>query len=56
MTRMATGPRSYRLTPHAERALEDIWTYTVRVWSAKQSDEYHSDQLGANTALAHVTA
>lgn len=44
---MATEPRSYRLTPQAERDLEDIWAYTFRVWSAKQADQYHADLIVA---------
>lgn len=44
---MATEPRSYRLTPQAERDLEDIWAYTFRFWSAKQADQYHADLIVA---------
>ena len=28
----------YRLSPAAERDLEDIWTYTVEHWGADQAD------------------
>lgn len=30
----------YRLTPAAERDLEDIWTYTVRKWDIEQANRY----------------
>jgi len=52
MTRMATEFRSYRLTPQAERDLENIWTYTFRAWSAKQADQYHADLIVAIKRLA----
>lgn len=31
---------SYRLTPAAQRDLEDIWFYTARTWSMAQADRY----------------
>ncbi|MDO8959122.1 MAG: type II toxin-antitoxin system RelE/ParE family toxin [Rhodocyclaceae bacterium] len=30
----------YRLTPAAERDLENIWLYTRRQWSTEQADRY----------------
>jgi toxin ParE1/3/4 len=30
----------YRLTPRAERDLEDIWRYTTKRWSADQAETY----------------
>jgi toxin ParE1/3/4 len=30
----------YRLTPAAERDLEDIWTYTAKRWSIDQAEKY----------------
>ncbi len=38
---MASGRLShYRLTPAAERDLEDIWLYTAQNWSMEQADRY----------------
>ena len=44
---MPTEPRRYRLSPLAERDLEDIWTYTLHSWSREQADEYHGDIIAA---------
>ncbi|AHL34653.1 plasmid stabilization protein ParE [Pseudomonas brassicacearum] len=30
----------YRLTPAAERDLEDIWVYTAEQWGQKQANHY----------------
>jgi toxin ParE1/3/4 len=30
----------YRLTPAAERDLEDIWTYTLKNWGLEQANHY----------------
>lgn len=49
---MVTEPRSYRLTPQAERDIEDIWTYTFRAWSAKQADQYYADLIVTIKRLA----
>jgi len=31
---------AYRLTPAAQKDLEDIWRYTARHWSVMQADRY----------------
>lgn len=31
---------SFRLSPRAERDLEEIWDYTVEAWSQLQADAY----------------
>lgn len=33
----------YRLTPQAERDLEEIWLYTFEQWSADQADRYYDE-------------
>lgn len=34
------SPAGYRLSPQAQRDLEDIWRYTAERWSAGQADRY----------------
>jgi len=36
----ASNPIAYRLTPAAQRDLEDIWLYTAQTWSMAQADRY----------------
>ncbi|QFT83133.1 Toxin ParE4 (plasmid) [Roseovarius sp. THAF27] len=36
----ASNPIAYRLTPTAQRDLEDIWIYTAQTWSMAQADRY----------------
>jgi toxin ParE1/3/4 len=43
----------YRLSPLAERDLEEIWSYTVETWSWEQAERYHAEIL---TALARLAA
>ena len=43
--------RLYRLSPQAENDLDDIWSYTVRQWSAKQAEKYHANIIAAIEAL-----
>lgn len=33
-------PKSYELTPRAERDLKDIWLYTAQAWGDEQADNY----------------
>jgi toxin ParE1/3/4 len=42
----------YRLTPAAERDLEDIWTYTVQNWGVEQADLYADSLTAAFAELA----
>jgi toxin ParE1/3/4 len=42
----------YRLTPRAERDLEDIWTYTSEQWSAEQAEKYVAALLDAMELIA----
>jgi toxin ParE1/3/4 len=49
---MQAEPRQYRLSPLAERDLEDIWTYTLHSWSREQADHYHGDIIAAIEDLA----
>ncbi|MBQ9106233.1 MAG: type II toxin-antitoxin system RelE/ParE family toxin [Mailhella sp.] len=43
--------RLYRLSPLAERDLEDIWLYTLHEWSADQADRYHRSIIAAIEGL-----
>ena len=36
----ASNLTAYRLTPKAQRDLEDIWLYTAQTWSMAQADRY----------------
>lgn len=36
----ASNLTAYRLTPTAQRDLEDIWLYTAQTWSMAQADRY----------------
>jgi toxin ParE1/3/4 len=42
----------FRLTPRAERDLQDIWRYTARRWSLDQAEIYISSLLDTLDALA----
>jgi toxin ParE1/3/4 len=42
----------YRLSPLAERDLEDIWSYTAEIWSWEQAERYHADMLAPFQRLA----
>jgi len=44
----------YRLTPAAERDLENIWLYTRRQWSAEQADGYIEILANAFAELAQT--
>jgi toxin ParE1/3/4 len=49
---MSDNARPYRLSPLAERDLEDIWLYTFENWSAEQADRYHNQIITAIEGLA----
>ena len=51
---MAEG--EYRLTPPAERDLEEIWRYTVERWSVDQAEKYFNGIVDAMQALAQGPA
>ncbi len=42
----------YRLTPAAERDLENIWLYTLQQWSIEQADRYVGILVDAFAELA----
>ena len=42
----------YRLTPAAERDLEDIWLYTLEQWGSAQADHYVDTLVAAFVELA----
>jgi toxin ParE1/3/4 len=42
----------YRLTPAAERDLEDIWLYTLEQWGPAQADRYIDTLAAAFVELA----
>ena len=42
----------YRLTPAAERDLEDIWIYTLQQWSENQANTYIDDLVDAFQSIA----
>ena len=44
---MSDSARPYRLSPLAERDLEEIWFYTFENWSAEQADRYHNQIMAA---------
>jgi toxin ParE1/3/4 len=46
-----SGPL-YRLSPQAERDLEEIWRYTSDNWSVEQADRYHNQIMAAIEGLA----
>jgi toxin ParE1/3/4 len=48
----ARAAGEFRLTPLAERDLEDIWYFTVETWSQEQAEKYHADMLRAFRELA----
>jgi plasmid stabilization system protein ParE len=52
MKNMSGNARAYRLTPQAERDLEEIWFYTFENWSAEQADRYHNQIMAAIERLA----
>lgn len=49
---MTGEARTYRLYPLAEADLEDIWRYTVRVWSVAQAERYHGEIVAAFEGVA----
>lgn len=49
---MSDSARLHRLSPRAERDLEDIWFYTFENWSAEQADRYHDQIMAAIEGLA----
>lgn len=42
----------FRLTPRAEKDLEEIWRYSAKQWSIDQADTYVGELLDAMNALA----
>jgi toxin ParE1/3/4 len=42
----------YRLSPRAERDLEEIWAYSARRWSVEQADRYANDLIDMIERLA----
>lgn len=44
----------YRLTPAAERDLEEIWQYTREQWSIEQAHRYTDTLIAACAALAET--
>jgi toxin ParE1/3/4 len=42
----------YRLTPRAERDLEEIWDYTSAQWSTKQAEKYVAALIDAMERIA----
>lgn len=42
---------NYRLSPLAEKDLEEIWLYTLREWSADQADKYYRTIIAAIEGL-----
>jgi toxin ParE1/3/4 len=42
----------YRLTPAAQRDLENIWRYTRQQWGAQQADRYAATLVDAFAELA----
>jgi toxin ParE1/3/4 len=49
---MAPDPRTYRLSPKAERDLEDIWRFSFQKWSRAQADAYYGNLIEAFENLA----
>lgn len=45
----------YRLSPLAERDLEEIWLYTAKNWSVEQADSYHNGIVAVFEGLAAGT-
>jgi toxin ParE1/3/4 len=41
----ADGEQEFRVSPLAQRDLEDIWSFTVEKWSWEQAGKYHADLL-----------
>ena len=50
---MSDSARPYRLSPLAERDLEEIWFYTFENWSAEQADRYHNQIMAAIEGLVN---
>lgn len=48
---MSAKLSGYRLSPRAQKDLEDIWLYTFQQWSPTQADSYVSDVLSACKGL-----
>ena len=44
----------YRLSPAAERDLENIWLYSRRQWSTEQADRYAAILVNAFAELAQT--
>jgi toxin ParE1/3/4 len=42
----------YRLTPRAEKDLEEIWRYTAEQWSVDQAETYVGELFDIMSALA----
>lgn len=50
---MSDRARLCRLSPQAERDLEEIWLYTFENWSADQADRYQNQIMAAIEGLAN---
>jgi plasmid stabilization system protein ParE len=50
---MPDSARLYRLSPRAERDLEDIWLYAFENWSVEQADRYQNQIMAAIETLAN---
>lgn len=48
---MPAGKNNYRLTPRAERDLEEIWLYTYSNWPLEQADHYHDEIMSGISAI-----
>lgn len=48
----ADGEKEFRISPLAQRDLEEIWSFTVEKWSWEQAGKYHADLLRACALLA----
>ena len=49
---MSDEPPEYRLSPKAQRDLEEIWLYTLTEWGIKQAHRYTDKLAVAFDALA----
>ena len=49
---MPDNDKQYRLSPAAERDLEEIWLYTFNQWGLTQANRYTDDLLAAFQRLA----
>jgi len=52
---MQNKRNNYRLSPLAEKDLEEIWLYSFTNWSLEKADEYHKNIVSAFEDLAQGT-